>query len=78
MRLVFLVEERSMKELLEIILPKILHNDVLIRIACTELESWYFGDLTAVSMAYGKDFTSFSAKSKYRIPDKGWMLKFVL
>lgn len=131
MRLVFMVEERSMKELLEIILPRILpnnmeipliiphsgksdlaksipiklkawqnpddkfiilhdqdshdcmqlkadleslcknsKNDCLIRIVCTELESWYFGDLTAVSLAYGKDYTSLGVKRKYREPDK--------
>ena len=131
MRLVFLVEERSMKELLEIILPKIIpdkynkplliphngKNDLkksipiklrawqnpddtfiivhdqdsndckllkselltlcngsrhacLIRIVCTELESWYFGDLKAVSLAYGKPYTSLTVKKKYRAPDK--------
>lgn len=130
MRLVFMVEERSMKELLEILLPKILpdaieppviiaHNGksdlaasiprklrawqnkddkfvivhdkdsndcnvlksellnlcendsskCLVRIVCTELESWYFGDLSAVSAAYKKDFTKLSAKRKYRDPD---------
>ena len=126
-----MVEERSMKELLEVVLPKILpkgveapliiphngkrdlaksipvklkawqksddkfiivhdqdsndckqlktellslckstRNDCLIRIVCTELESWYFGDLAAVSRAYGKDYTSLAAKRKYRMPDK--------
>jgi len=131
MRLVFMVEERSMKELLEILLPKILpdsfeqpliishngkrdlqksipvklrawqnpedkfvivhdqdsgdchelkaellslcgnsKNDCLIRIVCDELESWYFGDLAAVSLAYGKDFIRLNAKRKYRMPDK--------
>jgi len=131
MRLVFLVEERSMKELLEVLLPQILpdgmdkpliiaHNgksdlarsipiklrawqapddkfiivhdqdsndckalkgkllalcgsrrsECLVRIACRELEAWYFGDLMAVSCAYGKDFTKLATKKKYRIPDK--------
>lgn len=130
MNLVFLLEERSMKEVLDIILPKILpdhvtfktvpHNgksdlensipkklkawkepdtkfvivrdqdsgdcidvkqalkdlcephrrEVLIRIACRELEAWYFGDLEAVSAAYGKDVARLSQKSKYRIPDR--------
>ena len=28
------------------------HKEVLIRIVCKELESWYFGDLAAVSAAY--------------------------
>lgn len=131
MRLVFMVEERSMKELLLAVLPKFLpegfdkpliiahngksdlhksiprklqawpnkddkfiivqdkdsndclrlkaellslcqnsRNDCLIRIACTELESWYLGDLEAVSRAYGKDYTKLAAKRKYREPDK--------
>jgi len=130
MRLVFMVEERSMKELLTIVLPKVLppeyeeplilphsgkrdleksipiklrawthpedkfiilhdqdgcdcielktkllslckdsKNDCLVRIVCDELEAWYFGDLTAVSNAYGKDLTPLSRKRKYRSPD---------
>ena len=132
MRLVFMVEERSMKELLEVLLPKFLpdgmdkpiviahngksdlaasiprklrawhtpddrfiiihdqdsHEDckqlkenlltlckncrhaVMVRIACRELESWYFGDLAAVSLAYGKNFINLADKKKYRTPDK--------
>ena len=130
MRLVFMVEELSMKALLDIILPRVLpdgtewliiphngkgdlhasialklrgwsipddkfiivhdqdsndcirlknelaslcsngRNECLIRIVCIELESWYFGDLSAVSSAYGKDLSSLVAKRKYRIPDK--------
>ncbi|MCL2421239.1 MAG: DUF4276 family protein [Defluviitaleaceae bacterium] len=130
MRLVFMVEEPSMKALLEILLPQILppnvdqliiphsgksdlkksipiklqawqspkdkfiiiqdqdsndckklkddlkrlcnssKNDCLIRIVCTELESWFFGDLAAISSAYEKDVTSLSSKRKYREPDK--------
>lgn len=130
MRLIFMVEERSMKELLEVLLPKILPTDMeppliiahngksdlvasipkklrawqnaddrfiivhdqdshdcmklkdellalcgnnrdrcLVRIACRELEAWYFGDLTAVSSAYGKNFANLSVKRKYRDPD---------
>ena len=131
MRLVFMVEEPSMKELLEILLPKILpenfeiplviphngktdlaksipvklrawqnsndrfiivhdqdssdceqlkaellslcensRNDYLIRIVCNELESWYFGDSTAVSNAYGKDYMHLALKRKYRVSDR--------
>lgn len=44
-------------------------REVLIRIACRELESWYFGDLGAVSMAYGQDIRGLSQKRKYRNPD---------
>lgn len=129
MRIIFLLEERSTKELLDILLPRILPpgisfitiphegkadlqksvtiklkawnepdshfviiqdqdsndchllkmkikdlckdcgKDVLIRIACHEMEAWYFGDLEAVSRAYGKDLTKYSGKKQYRDPD---------
>ncbi len=129
MNLIFMVEERSMKIVLDTILPKILPEDVdfitiahsgksdleksvpiklkawnqpeckfvivrdqdtedcidvknrlidmtkgtgrevLIRIACRELEAWYFGDLEAVSKAYGRDLTYLANKKKYRNPD---------
>lgn len=129
MTIIFLLEEKSMKELLDIILPKILPTDVefktiphsgkndlrksipnklkawrqpdvkfvivqdqdsndcknlkksledlssssgrevLIRIACHELEAWYFGDLKAVSQAYSKDVTTLALKGKFRNPD---------
>jgi hypothetical protein len=42
---------------------------VLIRTVCHELESWYFGDLTALSTAYGRDYTYLANKKKYRDPD---------
>lgn len=129
MKLVFLLEEKSMKKFLDIILPKIIPSEILfqtiphegktdleksiprklkawnepdvkfviiqdqdswdcvelknklvtlckdsnkpylIRIACHELESWYFGDLQAVSKAYKKDLTKLAKKSQYKIPD---------
>jgi hypothetical protein len=44
---------------------------VLIRIACQELEAWYFGDMNALALAYGKKrIEKISQQSKYRIPDK--------
>lgn len=130
MKLIFLLEEKSMQTLLDIILPSILPPAVefktiphsgksdlqasiprklnawnepdvkfiivhdqdsadclklkeklvnlcstsgkmfLVRIACKELEAWYFGDLLALSKAYKKDFTKLSLKSKYKIPDR--------
>lgn len=130
MTLVFLLEERSMKEVLDILLPRILpehvyfktiaHSgksdlqesiprklkawrqpdvkfvivqdqdsgdcvkvkellqdlaepsgrEVLIRIVCRELEAWYFGDLNAVSLAYGQNVRGLASKSKYRCPDE--------
>ena len=44
-------------------------QEVLIRIACHELEAWYFGDLEAVSKAYGKNITVLAKKKQYRVPD---------
>jgi hypothetical protein len=45
--------------------------NVTIRIACHELESWYWGDLTAVSTAFGKSsIIVLSRKRKYRIADE--------
>ena len=55
-------------ELAEIAKP--FNKKFLIRIACHELEAWYWGDLSAVSIAYNKDVKHFSNKSSYRIPDQ--------
>lgn len=130
MKLVFLLEESSMKEFLDIILPKVLPEGVqfitiphsgktdlkksipikmrgwnepdvrfvilhdrdandclalkhdlqklcegynkrfIIRIPCQELEAWYFGDLRAVSSAFGNKVERLQGKKKYRIPDE--------
>ncbi len=43
---------------------------VLVRIACHELESWYFGDLHAVEAAYHKDLKVLRNKGKYKEPDR--------
>jgi len=56
------------KEILELYRPS--HKKVLVRVACQELESWYFGDLPALEKAYrGKKLASLAPKSKYRTPD---------
>ncbi len=45
--------------------------DVLVRIACRELESWYFGDLEAVETALEIDgLGTLQQKTKYRNPDR--------
>ncbi|MDE3270032.1 MAG: DUF4276 family protein [Pseudomonadota bacterium] len=45
-------------------------SPVLIRVACCELESWYFGDLEAVEKALElKNLTAYRNKKKYREPD---------
>lgn len=45
------------------------NHEKLIRIACHELEAWYFGDLDAVSQAYKKDLSSVKRKRAFRNPD---------
>lgn len=56
------------RKLLELCSPY--HRDVLIRIACHELEAWYFGDISALSKAYHKDLSAIQKKKAYRIPDR--------
>lgn len=65
MTLVFLLEEASMKTVLDIILPKILPESVFFRTIAHSGKS----DLQAVSKAYGADVNQLSKKSKYRNPD---------
>ncbi|MCL2832197.1 MAG: DUF4276 family protein [Treponema sp.] len=45
------------------------HSDTLIRIVCTELESWYLGDLDAVEKGYGISLSGYKAKAIFRNPD---------
>jgi len=45
-------------------------SNVIVRVACRELESFYFGDLKAVEEGLGiKNLVKHKRKSKYRIPD---------
>jgi len=45
--------------------------EVLIRIACRELESWYFGDLAAVGAALSIDgLGSYQERAQFRNPDR--------
>ncbi len=61
---------KAIKETLQGICRKARKPDALVRIACRELESWYFGDLQAVETALGIDgLTDLEAKAKYRDPD---------
>lgn len=44
--------------------------DVLIRIACQELEAWYFGEPAAMAKAFGNhQLSEIGKKSKYQNPD---------
>ena len=60
---------RQLKRQLEDICMPYSNKEILIRIACHELEAWYFGDLDAVSKAYNKDLRVIKNKKKYRVPD---------
>jgi len=45
-------------------------DDVLVRIACQELEAWYFGEPEALANAFGRDrLRHLSSRSRYRDPD---------
>ena len=46
------------------------NRDVLVRIACHELEAWYFGDIDALNVAYGVDLSNIKRKRRFRIPDE--------
>lgn len=42
----------------------------LVRIACQEMEAWYFGDVNALCLAYGQPkLRDVIRKEKFRIPD---------
>lgn len=44
---------------------------VLVRIACQEMEAWYFGDMNAVALAYDKPrLRQISGQRRYRVPDQ--------
>ncbi|NEO93320.1 MAG: DUF4276 family protein [Moorea sp. SIO3G5] len=60
-------------ELLEICQTAGKSNNVMIRIICHELESWFLGNLAAVEKAYNMKPNSLSkqqSKKKYRNPDQ--------
>ncbi|MBE9240551.1 DUF4276 family protein [Synechocystis salina] len=64
---------KSLKEELLKICRKSGKEDVLIRIICHELESWFLGDLAAVEKAYNLRPRGLSQKQnqqKFRDPDK--------
>lgn len=45
-------------------------NDTLVRIACQELEAWYFGAPDALAEAFGReDLRQLSGKARFRDPD---------
>ncbi|NEO76171.1 DUF4276 family protein [Moorena sp. SIO4G3] len=65
--------QKLKSELLEICQTARKDNNVMIRIVCHELESWFLGELAAVEKAYNMKPNSLSkqqSKKKYRNPDQ--------
>jgi hypothetical protein len=61
----------AMKRRLQQICEQAGRNDVLIRIVCSELESWYLGDLVAIETAFQiSNLSSLQNKRSYRNPDQ--------
>lgn len=47
------------------------HGEMVVRIACRELEAWILGDLEAVAKAFDKpQIAHLASKQKYRNPDR--------
>jgi hypothetical protein len=61
---------KALKQRLMAICAEAGRADTLIRIACQELEAWYFGEPTAPAKAFGKvRLNDIGNKSRYRKPD---------
>ena len=59
------------KKLLKICRSAADSKQLIVRIACHELESWYFGDLDALGRAINlPNLSHYKNKSKYRAPDR--------
>ena len=53
--------------LVELVRPY--NRDVVVRIVCHELESWYLGDLKSLDISYGCNLAHLQNKRKFRDPD---------
>jgi hypothetical protein len=51
------------------LVPKAKRTDTLIRIACTELESWFLGDFGAIEKGFNINLTAKKSKALFRNPD---------
>ena len=60
----------ALKERLVTLCTNSVRTDVLVRIACQELEAWYFGEPAAIAEAFGdEDLNEIGNKARYRDPD---------
>jgi hypothetical protein len=62
-------ECRELKKILISLVPDEKRTDTLIRIVCTELESWFLGDLQAVEKAFNINLKNQKNKALFRDPD---------
>lgn len=61
---------RALKQKLTDLCAAAGRSDSLVRIACQELEAWYFGEPAAMAKAFGKDqLVRANNKSRFRVPD---------
>jgi uncharacterized protein YktA (UPF0223 family) len=62
-------ECRELKKALISLVPDEKRADTLIRIVCTELESWFLGDLQAIEKAFSINLKNQKNKALFRDPD---------
>jgi uncharacterized protein YktA (UPF0223 family) len=62
-------ECRELKKALISLVPEGKRTDTLIRIVCTELESWFLGDLQAMEKAFNINLKNQKNKAMFRDPD---------
>jgi hypothetical protein len=60
---------RALKARLQDLCEPMAPGRVLVRSACSELESWYLGDLSALDRAFSCSLSAQQGKRKYRDPD---------
>jgi hypothetical protein len=60
---------KKVKEELYNLIDESRRTDTLIRIVCTELESWFLGDLNAVEKGFHINLSAHKTKARFRNPD---------
>jgi len=60
---------KKLKEELYNLIDSSKRTNTLVRIVCTELESWFLGDLNAVEKGYNTNLSAYKAKALFRNPD---------
>jgi hypothetical protein len=60
---------KKLKEELYNLIDSTRHSNSLIRIACTELESWFLGDLDAIEKGYHVKLATHKTRALFRNPD---------